>query len=76
MEVRQAFGIVLKKNRINKNMTQEQLAFNSDLDRTYIGLLERSKRQPTIETIFKISQVLEIKPHELIKEIEELCMES
>lgn len=65
-----AFGQVLKLNRKKAGLSQEQLALQCDLDRTYIGLLERAERQPTITTIFKICTALKIKPHEFIKEVE------
>ncbi|MGP7818294.1 helix-turn-helix domain-containing protein [Niallia sp. 01092] len=72
MEISKAFGIVLKKRRNVAGLSQEQLALQCDLDRTYIGLLERAQRQPSITTIFTICEVLKIKPHELIKEVENL----
>ncbi|UXJ71360.1 helix-turn-helix domain-containing protein [Lysinibacillus fusiformis] len=67
-----AFGKVLKIYRKEAGLSQEQLALQCDLDRTYIGLLERAERQPTITTIFKICTALNVKPHEFIKDIEKL----
>lgn len=72
MNVEQAFGTVIKKYRLELSMSQEKLAFESGLDRTYISLLERGKRKPTINTLFFISQVLEIPPHHIIIDIEKL----
>lgn len=72
MKVEEAFGIVLKKERIDKNLSQEKLAFKSDLDRTTISLLERGKRKPTIETIFSLATSLNLKPSYLISETENL----
>lgn len=72
MEIPKAFGEVLRKHRKKAIFSQEQLALQCNLDRTYIGLLERAQRQPSISTIFVICKVLNIAPHELIKEIEEL----
>ncbi|WP_226603243.1 helix-turn-helix domain-containing protein [Bacillus cereus] len=43
-------------------MSQEELAFNSVLDRTYISLLERGKRKPTISTLFSLASALNIPP--------------
>jgi len=60
-------GLTLKTLRKEANLTQEQLAFNSDLDRTYISLLERGLRVPTIITVFKLSEALNIPPEEFIK---------
>ncbi|MFB5252294.1 helix-turn-helix domain-containing protein [Bacillus mycoides] len=72
MEISKAFGTVLRKHRKLAGLSQEQLALQCDLDRTFIGLLERGQRQPSINTIFIICGVLKITPHELIKEVEDL----
>lgn len=72
MQIAEAFGKVLKKYRKAANISQEKLALQCDLDRTYIGLLERGHRQPTISTIFAISEILEVKPSQLVKDIESL----
>ncbi|MQR84534.1 helix-turn-helix domain-containing protein [Bacillus megaterium] len=70
MEIEQAFGIVIKKYRLERSISQEKLAFGAGLDRTFISLLERGKRKPTINTLFSISKVLEVKPSEIVKEVE------
>lgn len=64
------FPEVLKSLRKAKNLSQEKLAELSGLDRTYISLLERNLRQPTLQTIFKISVALDVRPSEFIKIIE------
>ncbi|MGG5787510.1 helix-turn-helix transcriptional regulator [Bacillus cereus] len=71
MSIEQTFGTVLQEYRLNSKMSQEELAFNSGLDRTYISLLERGKRKPTINTLFALSKALKINPSQLIKELEE-----
>ncbi|MGG0570059.1 helix-turn-helix transcriptional regulator [Priestia flexa] len=70
MEIEQAFGIVIKKYRLERSISQENLAFGAGLDRTFVSLLERGKRRPTINTLFAISRVLEVRPHKIIKDIE------
>ncbi|GGG11525.1 hypothetical protein GCM10007425_02300 [Lysinibacillus alkalisoli] len=70
MEISKAFGIVLRKQRKAANFSQEQLALQCDLDRTYIGMLERAERQPSLTTIFTICAVLKIEPNIFIKEVE------
>ncbi|QTL51426.1 helix-turn-helix domain-containing protein [Priestia aryabhattai] len=72
MKIEQAFGIVIKKHRIERSMSQEKLAFEAGLDRTFISLLERGKRRPTVNTLFTISAVFETNPHQVVKEIENL----
>ena len=61
-----AFGEVLRDCRTRSGITQENLAFKADLDRTYISLLERGLRQPTLETLFRLAGVLEIAPATMI----------
>lgn len=66
----EVFGKVLRELRESKQISQEKLAEYCELDRTYISLLERGLRQPTITTIFKLAQALQIKPSELIAKVE------
>ncbi|MBE6161922.1 helix-turn-helix transcriptional regulator [Clostridium cochlearium] len=72
MDLSEALAIVLKKNRINYGLSQEELAYKCNLDRTYISLLERGKRNPTINVIFSISKNLELEASEFIKQVEYL----
>ena len=65
------FGQVLRELRVNKKISQEKLAEFCDLDRTYISLLERGLRQPTLTTLFKIAQALEVQPSEIVRRIED-----
>jgi len=64
------FGKVLREIREENNLSQEKLAEYCDLDRTYISLLERGLRQPTITTIFKLAKALSISPSALIEKVE------
>jgi len=64
-------GELFRQLRVAKGLTQEDLAIHSDLDRTYISLLERGLRQPTISTLFRIAEVLEVSPSSIIKKLEE-----
>lgn len=64
------FSIVLREFRNKKGISQEKLALECGLDRTYISLLERGLRQPTISTLFKIAKALDVTPSMLIQEVE------
>lgn len=72
MELLDAFAKVLKEYRSNANITQEELAFRCELDRTYISLLERGKRNPTLNVLFSICTAIEISPSEFIKKLEDI----
>ncbi|MFP3472011.1 helix-turn-helix transcriptional regulator, partial [Micrococcus sp. SIMBA_144] len=67
--------LILKKYRTKSGLNQEELAFQCNLDRTYISLLERGKRNPTIKTLFTICKVLDISPEVIIKELQLSLME-
>lgn len=62
-----AFSEVVREARLSLKMSQEQLAHEASVDRTYIGLLENAKRQPSLSVIFSIAQSLGIAPETLIK---------
>ncbi len=64
------FGQVLKELRDEHGLSQQQLAFDSELDRTYISLLERGLRLPTLGTIFKIAEVLKLSPSDMVARVE------
>lgn len=72
MQIQKAFGIALRQVREASDLTQEELALNADLDRTYISLLERGLRQPTLSSLFSLCDVLECKPSELVVKVEKL----
>ena len=64
------FGKVLREQREKKHISQEKLAEYCELDRTYISLLERGLRQPTITTIFKLAKALNMLPSQLIEMVD------
>jgi len=64
------FGKLLQELRIEKGLSQEELAYQCSLDRTYISLLERGLRVPTIITLFKVAAALDIRPETFISRME------
>lgn len=70
MEVGRIFGQVLKKIRTAKGVSQSELAHLAELDRTYISLIERGLRKPTIDVVFKISEALQLKASFILEQIE------
>ncbi|NEX16536.1 MAG: XRE family transcriptional regulator [Halochromatium sp.] len=66
MQPEQAFGIVLRDLRRTRSLSQETLALECELDRTFISLMERGLRQPSLTTILQLSGPLGIAPDELI----------
>lgn len=72
MSIREALSVIIKQERRKNNLTQEKLADLCSIDRTYISLLERKKRNPTVEVIFRLSRCFNMKPSEFLKMVEEL----
>jgi transcriptional regulator with XRE-family HTH domain len=64
------FGQVLRELREENKISQEKLAEYCDLDRTFISLLERGQRQPSLSTIFKLSEALKIKSSKFLEIVE------
>jgi transcriptional regulator with XRE-family HTH domain len=65
-----ALAITLKNRRIKCGLSQEDLAHKCNIDRTYISMIECEKRNPTLNTIFKICKSLNIKASDFISSIE------
>ena len=64
------FGEQLKDIRKKKNISQEELAFRSNLDRTYISGLECGKRNPTLKILIKIAHSLDVSISKLLSNID------
>ncbi len=67
---RRAFGIVLRELRQAAGFSQEALAMECDLDRTFISMLERGVRGPTLDTVFAVARALKTKPSKLVSMVE------
>ena len=67
-----AFGKSLKSKRLSANLSQEQLGLKSGLSRPYISELEMGKKDPSLFTIFKLANALELKSSVLIDEVEQI----
>jgi len=54
------FGRHIQRLRKAQGITQEDLAHLIEVDRSYMGFIERGERNPTLSKIHKISQVLNV----------------
>lgn len=68
-QILKQFGQRLKSIRTEKGLTQEQLALESGLDRTYVSSVERGLRNLSLITIVKFADALEVEPLTLLVEI-------
>jgi ribosome-binding protein aMBF1 (putative translation factor) len=65
------FGAVLRWHRRNLDLTQEELAMRSSLERTYLSRLERGLQVPTIATLWALAEQLDMPAWQLLKDVEE-----
>ena len=59
-------GKRIRRKRIEKGWCQEELAEKLDLSASYIGMIERGKKVPRLETFVEIANVLEVSADELL----------
>ncbi len=64
------FGQILQEIRQRRDLSQEELGFESGYHRTYISLLERGQKNPSLKTIFQLAKALKVRPSEMIQGIE------
>ena len=68
MDIRNKFGQQVKKLRLERGLSQEKLAYEADLDRTYIPSIEKGERNVSITVIEKIAKALKVKISDLFDE--------
>lgn len=62
-------GKNVRRFRQRADMTQEQLAFAAEIDLTYVGGIERGKRNPSVLVLVRIATALGTEPAELLKTV-------
>ena len=67
MEIRDVFARNLRTLRKAKGLSQEEVAHEAGIDRTYVSALERSVYNPSIDVVDRLAQVLEVEPSELLR---------
>lgn len=50
-------------------LTQEQLAFEARIDLTYVGGIERGRRNPSLLVMVRIAEALKVEPESLLKRV-------
>ena len=68
MDVRKRVGINLKRLRLDRGLSQEELAFEAGVHRTYISGVERGVRNPTVLVLEEIAGALKVPTAELLEE--------
>jgi transcriptional regulator with XRE-family HTH domain len=67
MDVRRLIGRNVRRLRIEKGWSQEQLAFESGLHRTYVSGVERGVRNPTVLILAQLAEAVGVAPADLLQ---------
>ena len=65
-DIRTLFGDHLRKLRLTKKLTQEELADRAGMHSTYIGQIERGVRNPSLINLYKLAKALNITAGQLL----------
>jgi transcriptional regulator with XRE-family HTH domain len=71
MDIRQLFAANLRRLRHRKGLSQEALAHEAGVNRSYLSKLEKGASYAGLEILDKLAGVLEIDPAELLKSAEQ-----
>ncbi|MBO6256486.1 helix-turn-helix transcriptional regulator [bacterium] len=64
-EIDKKVGINIRVRRIKKGISQEELADMAGVARSTMGIIERGEKSPSLQTVAKIANALEIEIHKL-----------
>lgn len=67
LSILQIFGQNVRKERLKRKMSQEELSNVADLHRTYIGMIERAEKNITMRNADKIAEALNLTLIDLLK---------
>ncbi|MEG2263140.1 MAG: helix-turn-helix transcriptional regulator [Acinetobacter sp.] len=65
-ELSVAIGHLIRNQRNQQKLTQESLALQCGIDRSYMGRIERGEVNLTVEKLYEIASALKINPKELL----------
>ena len=65
---RAVVGKNVRKIRLQRRMTQEYLAFEAEIDLTYVGGIERGKRNPSLMVMARVADALSVPLVKLLSE--------
>ncbi|UXS51227.1 MULTISPECIES: helix-turn-helix domain-containing protein [Agrobacterium] len=71
MDVRKTIGWNLRRLRVDKGLSQERLALEAGIDRSYVGRVERGMENVTVSTLEAISLTLDVHVSELFSVVDD-----
>jgi transcriptional regulator with XRE-family HTH domain len=68
-DVRAVFGKNVRRLRQQRKLTQEKLAFAAEIDLTYMGGIERGKRNPSLVVMARLAEASSVPLHKLLNDV-------
>ncbi|NNH39590.1 helix-turn-helix domain-containing protein [Acinetobacter terrae] len=65
-DLSKSIGLLVRNARLDQNITQEKLALLCNIDRSYLGRIERGEVNLTVEKLYEIANVLNIDVRKLM----------
>ena len=75
VERRPALGFAVRELRRARGLSQDELAARSGMHRTYVGGIERGRRNPTYASLARLARGLGVRPWELLRRADQLAAE-
>ena len=69
-QLTQRFGVVMREQRTAAGYSQEKLAHEAGVDRSFVSEIERGVKSPTLETLALLAAALNVAPSELLRRAE------
>lgn len=67
-----ALGTVIARMREAEGVSQDELADQAGIHRTYVSQLERGLKSPTVNTLVSIANALNVRASEILRQLEEI----
>jgi transcriptional regulator with XRE-family HTH domain len=69
-KLKTAFGAVVRDLRLERGLSQEDLSFAAGRHRTYVSLLERGRNSPSLATLWRLAEALQMDPSEIVTRVQ------
>jgi transcriptional regulator with XRE-family HTH domain len=67
MDLREVFATNLRRRRHDKNLSQDDLAYEAEISRSYLSQLEKGAFYASLKVVGKLAKVLDVEPAELLR---------
>lgn len=69
MDWNEIVAVNVRRLRVERKLTQEQLAHDAEIDLTYLGGIERGRRNPSVSVLGRLAAALDVHPQVLLNDI-------